>query len=80
MPEVTNVFPQDVLNQYQLAPGPKFPPVKFNVAVDPWHIDDGLPVAELAPEELPFTVTVTDVLPLMHCNTFQDNITWPFPN
>ena len=68
------MFPQDVLNQYQLAPGPKLPPVKLNVAEDPGHIEDGLPVAELAPEELPFTVTITDVLLLTHCKAFQDNI------
>ena len=69
------MFPQDDLYQYQFAPALKLPPVKLSVVPDPVHIADGLPVAELAGDEFPITVTVTEDLSLTHCNTFHDSIT-----
>lgn len=62
-----------------MAPEVKLPPVIPNVVELPGHITDGLPVADEAGEELPFTVTVTDVRSLTHCNAFHDIVTCPFP-
>jgi hypothetical protein len=71
--------PHDVLYQYQFAPVLKLPPFAVNVVDDPGHIADGLPVAEVAGVELTFTVSVTDVLLLIHCKTFHERVNCPLP-
>ena len=67
--------PHDVLNQFQLPPVLNVPPFTLKVDMLPEHIDCGLLAADVAGEELPITVIVTDVLLLTHCSALHDNIT-----
>lgn len=75
LPAVGADPPQAPLYQVQFAPGLRLPPFTLKVVDEPGHTADGEPDAELAAVEFIFTVTDTDVLLLMHCNTFHDTVT-----
>ena len=80
LPAVAIDPPQEVLYQFQYAPGLKLPPVGVRTVDVPGHIDCGVPEAAVAGVDVVFTVTTTEVLLLTHCNTFHDKVTYPFPD
>ena len=74
-PAVAMDPPQEVLYQFQIAPGLKLPPVGVSTDEEPGQIACGLPVAAVAGDDVVLTVTTIEVLLLTHCNTFQDKVT-----